>query len=299
MYKFDLRLFDASADGAGDGGMAENAQEVSQPANESGVSDNSEVLTQTAEQEDREAKYREFLKEYKDLDDKRMQDTIKKRLKGTNQMRQQFQALSDAVMPLYQMHGIAPGDVEALSQAIQNDDSYWERGAEDAGMTVEQYKQMQLTLAENEQLRRNMQQQQQEEAANRQIAAWQTEAESVKQLYPDFDLMQEIHNPLFASLIASRNAATRLSLKAAYEACHVDKVREIAARDAAKAAESNTLHNIRAGANRPREAGSGAEAAVAPSKIDITRLTRAERRELERRAERGEKITFQEGSWKL
>ena len=46
MYKFDLRLFDASADGAGDGGMAENAQEVSQPANESGVSDNSEVLTQ-------------------------------------------------------------------------------------------------------------------------------------------------------------------------------------------------------------------------------------------------------------
>ena len=166
-----------------------------------------------------------------------MQDTIKKRLKGTNQMRQQFQALSDAVMPLYQMHGIAPGDVEALSQAIQNDDSYWERGAEDAGMTVEQ----------------------------------------------------------------SKNQETRLSLQAAYEVCHMEEMRQMAARNAAKTAESNTVHNIRAGAHRPREAGSGTESAVAPAKIDITKLTRAQRREIERRAERGERITLQEGSlsWKM
>lgn len=300
MYKFDLRLFDA--DGASDGGTAENAQEVSQPANESGVStDHAEMLTQTAEQEDREAKYRELLKEYKDLDDKRIQDTIKKRLKGTNQMRQQLEALNDAVLPLYQAHGIAPGDVAALSQAIQNDDSYWERGAEDAGMTVEQYKQMQFALAENEQLRRSIQQQQQEEAAHRQIAAWQQEAETLRQIYPEFDLMKEIQNSKFAGLIAAKNEETRVSLQTAYEVCHMDEMRQMAARNAAKAAESNTIQSIRAGAHRPKEAGSGTEAAVTQGKIDITKLTREQRREIERRAERGERITLQEGSlpWKM
>lgn len=289
MYTFNLRLFDV--EGASDGGTAETTQNISQTA-ASGDS----ALPQTAEQEGREAKYRELLKEYKDLDDKRMQDTIKKRLKNVGQVKRQFDALNHAVLPLYQMHGIAPGDVEALSQAIQSDDSYWARGAEQVGMTVEQYKQMQMTAAENTKLRDVVR----EQAANEQIAAWYAEAEAVQQQYPDFDLMREIRNPLFASLISSKNEATRLSLQAAYEACHVEEMRQMAARQAAKTAEANTLHSIRAGAHRPREAGSGAEAAVAPGKIDITRLTRNERRELERRAERGERITLQEGSlaWK-
>lgn len=133
-----------------------------------------------------------------------------------------------------------------------------------------------------------------EQAANEQVAIWKQEAEHIKTLYPDFDLMQEIQNPLFASLISSKNQATRLSLKAAYEACHVEEIRQMAARQAAKTAEFNMIHSIRAGAHRPKEAGGGAEAAVAPGKIDIAKLTRMERQALERRAERGERITFQE-----
>lgn len=134
-----------------------------------------------------------------------------------------------------------------------------------------------------------------EQAANEQVAIWKQEAEHIKTLYPDFDLMQEIQNPLFASLISSKNQATRLSLQAAYEACHVEEMRQMAARQAAKTAEFNMIHSIRAGAHRPKEAGGGAEAAVAPGKIDIAKLTRTERQALERRAERGERITFQEG----
>ena len=69
----------------------------------------------------------------------------------------------------------------------------------------------------------------------------------------------------------------------------------MAARQAAKTAEFNMIHSIRAGAHRPKEAGGGVQAAVAPAKIDIAKLTRIERQALERRAERGERITFQEG----
>lgn len=309
MYPFNLRLFDAdgaemgaaSAMSGTENGAAQPKHTAKAPRFEGGDAkriggSQTPREAQSAEPpESREAKYRELLKEYKDLDDKRMQDTIKKRFKNVGQIKRQFDALNSAVLPLYQMHGIAPGDVEALSQAIQNDDSYWERGAEQAGMTTQQYKQMQMTAAENTKLRDAVR----EQAANEQIAAWHAEAEAVRQQYPEFDLMREIQNPLFASLISSKNEATRLPLQAAYEACHVEEMRQMAARQAAKTAEANTLHSIRAGAHRPKEAGSGAEAAVAPGKIDIARLTRTERQELERRAERGERITFQEGSWKF
>ena len=283
--KFDLRLFDA--------GGAEAAQASAEVQDAGGEQGAEEAVQSTA---DRQAEYEAMLEKYADLDSKRMERAAKDQQRVTKQLEEQLSALQNAVAPLYQSQGIAVGDVEALSQAIQNDDSYWERGAEAAGMTVEQYKQMQMAIAENAQLRRTLQAQQQEEAANRQIAAWQTEAETVKQDYPDFDLMQEIQNPVFASLISSKNQATRLSLKAAYEACHVEEIRQMAARQAAKLAEANTVQSIRAGAHRPKEAGSGTESAVAPTKIDITKLTREQRRDLERRAERGERITFQEGT---
>ena len=285
--KFDLRLFDA--------GGAEAAQASADAQTEGQDTGSEQGAEETAQSTaDRQAEYEAMLEKYADLDSKRMEQAAKDQQRVTRQLEEQLSALQNAVAPLYQSQGIAAGDVEALSQAIQNDDSYWERGAEAAGMTVDQYKQMQMAIAENAQLRRTLQAQQQEEAANRQIAAWQAEAENVKQEYPDFDLMQEIQNPLFASLISSKNQATRLSLKAAYAACHVEEIRQMAARQAAKTAETNTVQSIRAGAHRPKEAGGGTESAVAPGKIDITKLTREQRRDLERRAERGERITFQE-----
>ena len=286
--KFDLRLFDA--------GGAEAAQ-ASADAQTEGLDTGSEQGAEETAQStaDRQAEYEAMLEKYADLDSKRMEQAAKDQQRVTRQLEEQLSALQNAVAPLYQSQGIAAGDVEALSQAIQNDDSYWERGAEAAGMTVDQYKQMQMAIAENAQLRRTLQAQQQEEAPNRQIAAWQAEAETVKQEYPDFDLMQEIQNPLFASLISSKNQATRLSLKAAYEACHVEEIRQMAARQAAKTAETNTVQSIRAGAHRPKEAGSGTESAVTPGKIDITKLTREQRRDANATPGAGERITFQEG----
>lgn len=283
---FNLHLFDAASAGA-EGTPVSNTQEVGQPANDPGVSDQP-----AQEEQERENKYREFLKEYKDLDDKRVGDIVKKRLKGANQLRQQFDAVNEAIMPLYEAHGIEPGNIQALSQAIQSDNSLWERGADDAGMTVEQYKQMQHAKAENARLSKALAQ----ESANRQMQAWHQEAERVKGVYPEFDLMTEIQNPLFAELISSKNPSTRLSLKAAYEATHVEEIRQMAARSAYQAAETNVSKTIQANGHRANENAAGSQPAAKPATIDIKNLTKAQRRELELRAERGERITFREGS---
>lgn len=200
------------------------------------------------------------------------------------------------------------GGAEAAQASAEVQDAGGEQGAEEAVQStadrqaeyeamLEKYADLdskRMEQAARERVTRQMEAVR-EQAANEQVAIWKQEAEHIKTLYPDFDLMQEIQNPLFASLISSKNQATRLSLKAAYEACHVEEMRQMAARQAAKTAEFNMIHSIRAGAHRPKEAGGGAEAAVAPGKIDIAKLTRTERQALERRAERGERITFQEG----
>lgn len=197
------------------------------------------------------------------------------------------------------------GGAEAVqaSADVEVQDAGGEQGAEEATQsTADRQQEMLEEYADLDRKRMEQAEQQRvrleaarEQAANEQVAIWKQEAEHIKTLYPDFDLMQEIQNPLFASLISSKNQATRLSLKAAYEACHVEEMRQMAARQAAKTAEFNMIHSIRAGAHRPKEAGGGAQAAVAPAKIDIAKLTRIERQALERRAERGERITFQEG----
>lgn len=193
----------------------------------------------------------------------------------------------------------ASADVEVQDTGSQQDSeettqSTADRQAEYEAM-LEKYADLDSKRMERAEQQRVRLEAAREQAANEQVAIWKQEAEHIKTLYPDFDLMQEIQNPLFASLISSKNQATRLSLKAAYEACHVEEMRQMAARQAAKTAEFNMIHSIRAGAHRPKEAGGGAQAAVAPAKIDIAKLTRIERQALERRAERGERITFQEG----
>lgn len=283
MIPFNLRLFDASAgaDAAGAEGGAANTTATDQN-------------TTPSPEDTRQADYQKMLEQYADLDKARL-DSVTQKLqqqatKERQQLNEQLSALQAAVAPIYQAQGIQQGDIAALSDAIKNDDTYWERGAEEAGLTVSQYKQMQMTIAENDRLRHTMQARQAEEAANRQIAAWNEEAEKVKIIYPDFDLMNEIQNPMFAHLISSKNAATRMSLQAAYEATHIEQMRQ----QAARTAENNLSSTIRAGANRPKEGGSGQNGAVTET-IDIRKLTRDQRRELERRAERGERITLQGG----
>lgn len=290
--RMNLHLFE---DGAQEGG--EPAAQKTPEVPEAQAAEQAEAQPQAAESpEDRRARYEAMRKEFRDLDDARMERELGKRLRGAEQTRRALDALNEAVTPLYALHGLAPGDIEGLSKAIAGDNSFWERGAANAGMTVEQYKQMQLTAAENQRLQKVIGRQAAEEAANRQLAAWQQEAEAMKADYPDFDLLTEIQNPLFAGLISSKNEATRLSLKAAYEACHVEEIRQMAARNAARQAEENVTRTIAANGRRPQEGGTGENPAAAPGRIDISKLTRAQMREIERRAERGERITFQEGS---
>ena len=78
----------------------------------------------------------------------------------------QYQPVIDMLMQRYQ---IGDGDMGKLSQAIENDDAYWSEAAEEAGMSVEQYKQFQKLQRENEALLRQQRQRQNDQRAQQQL----------------------------------------------------------------------------------------------------------------------------------
>ena len=99
-------------------------------------------------------------------------------------------------------------------------------------------------------------------------------AEAVKQDYPDFELERELENPEFARLLENG-----VEPGTAYEVVHHRELADRAARLTRNAA-------------RPRENGLGSAAPVAVTGADPKNLTRAERRQLRRRAARGEEIVW-------
>ena len=112
-------------------------------------------------------------------------------------------------------------------------------------------------------------------------------AKKVKEVYPDFNLEEEVRNPQFMNYLRNANTEYHASMKQIYEMIHHDEIVEAAKRSAADA-YSKSMSQMH---NRPHENGLGNQAAVNGQK-DLSKLTKKERAELAQRAARGEKITF-------
>ena len=193
------------------------------------------------------------------------------------------QPLIDMLMQRYK---ISDGDIGKLTAAIENDDAYWSEAAEEAGMSVEQYKQFQKLQRENAALMRDQQQRRSQQAAQQQLQKWYGEAEQVKGVYPSFDLNAEVKNQQFLSMLKSG-----VPMQHAYEVVHLDDIKAGVAKMQAKATERQVVDGIRAKGARPQENGTTSQSAFTV-KDDVGKLTKAERAEIARRVARGEIIKF-------
>ena len=85
-----------------------------------------EVQTETVAQPDRNAEFEKLIKgEYKDLYDAKVQDTIQKRLKGSKEVEEKYNALTPTLEMLAKKYGVEATDINALTRAIEEDDSYY------------------------------------------------------------------------------------------------------------------------------------------------------------------------------
>ena len=224
--------------------------------------------------------------EYKDQYTESFQKAFNRRFKETKGMEDSLAAQKPIIDMLMQRYKIEGGDMAKLQSAIEEDNSYWEQAAEESGLTVEQYKAMQKLERENAELKAIRQRQAGEQQAQAQLAKWMQEAEGMKDLYPGFDFRAEIGNREFQGLLKAG-----VPVQKAYELIHMDEIKEATARNAAQTASQQMQAKIKSKAARPSENGTSSQSAVVV-KSDVHSLTRADRAEVIRRAQRGEKISF-------
>ena len=237
--------------------------------------------------EDRNAHFEALIKgEYKDLYDARVQDTIQKRLKGTSETVEKYNALAPVLDLLANKYGVDVNDANALSKAIEDDETFYENEAIERGLTVQQVKEIRKMQRENNALRMQMQEAERRQQADAVYSRWMQEADEVKKIYPAFDLQGELQNEQFRNLLMSN-----VNVRTAFEVIHRDEIIPAAMQYTAQKIQEKTVNSIRAGQNRPAEGAMGNRSAVTV-KSDVSKLTKADVDEILRRVERGEKIRF-------
>lgn len=237
--------------------------------------------------EDREKAYADLINgEYKDLYTRDTQKMIDKRFKQTKELEQNIQKSQPLMATLAEKYGLDASDIDGITNAVNQDAALWQEAADREGMTVPQYMQFQQYKRESEALRQAEAARTNEERANQQLAVWTQQAEALKQTFPEFDLQVEAANPDFISML---RAGAPVEL--AYKAIHMDDIVTQSMKATAQAAEKKTVDHIRAMGSRPAENGISGRSAFTV-KDDVTKLTKADRAEIARRAERGEVIRF-------
>lgn len=303
-YKLNLRLF---GEGGGDGGAASGAEGTTaggQPATgkssnplanvkygkQEGEADTPQEITEVVP--DKKASFEELIKgEYKDEYNARIQEAISRRFKANEANAQREKILAPILEMLGSKYGIDASDVgkmdlEKLSQAIQEDDSYYEAEALEKGISVEMLKQLKKMEAENKQMKQVMAERQRQEQSQKAYAELLRQCEQVKKIYPGFDLKTEMNNPQFGRLIANN-----VDAQTAYEVVHMEEIKPAMAQYVTQKTAEQIANNIQSGARRPAENGANSQGA-ATVKTDVGKLTRADRAEIARRAAMGEKIRF-------
>lgn len=246
-----------------------------------------DVTTTSNTLEQKKAAFEELINgEYKDIYTEKFQEVFNRRFKEAKNNENRLNEVSPILDMLSARYGIEDGNVKKLMEAIENDDRYWEEAAEDAGLTVEQYKKMQKLEREHADLLKARKQQEQTDRANAQAAEWQRQADALKQKYPNFDIAVEMDNPQFRQLLFSG-----IPVQHAYETLHLDELVTGAAANAARQAEQRTVSNMKAKASRPVENGTSSQSGLV-IKSNVSQLTPKDRAEIAKRVARGERIEF-------
>ena len=212
-----------------------------------------------------------------------IQKLIRARVKGQETLRPALEMLASK----YKLN-VADGklDEEALAKAIMEDDSLWEEKAEELGVDASVARRLDKLERMEAQKQAEQQRTVQEENMRRHWQMLTAQEQEMKQLYPGFDLMQEMNNPVFARMTSPNGG---VSVKAAYFAVHHEEIQKATSQAAAQRAAEQVAASVQANRSRPVEHGTSGQA-PAMAVVDYSKMSRQERNAMNERIRRGEKI---------
>ena len=224
--------------------------------------------------------------EYKAEFQRRFDKQFNKRFAENKAQSEQMAKLAPALNLLAGKYGTAAGDVDALLEAINQDNDLIERQAYDKGMEPDAYREYNRVMAENQALKQAEAERQKQTKMNEQFQRWTQQAEQAKVIYPGLDLRTEVQDPLFAQLLGSG-----IDVATAYQVVHLNELSSQLVQKTAQEVKTSTVNAMQANKGRPRENGTSAPKA-ATVKSDASKLGPKDFDEIMRRAARGERISF-------
>lgn len=273
---FDLQLFaEGGADGSGadgaaqDGTMQNNAGDTVQDA----AAQTGEGQEEAQQEQDAAAKrmadYKAFKEKFKDEYDTDVQNILKRRMKSAQKAQQEADAYHEKAERIMRILKVKHGteDLDALVEAVEADDGYFEDEAIRRGMDVGALRSMQETAWENAQLKAQQEQTAQEQAMEKQVQTWQQWEQEAKAVYPAFDLETEMNNPQFAQL-----ANAGVDFKTAYQVAHINDSLTGAMQYGAQETQRRMAQVTQQNAKRPDENTLQSGKAMKP-KIDFSNMS--------------------------
>lgn len=237
---------------------------------------------------------RDYDQEWKKIQDepefnRRMQDTVNKRVKG---MKGMLDDLAPALEVLGRKYGLDVSDLskldaKALSAAVSGDDSYYEDIAAQMGTDRE-------TAMRIDQLERNAKRTEEEAKRTIQEQMFQKHMDGLKQQaaelareVPGFNLDAEMQNPQFMRMTSPQGG---LTVRQAFMALHHDEVMKARVNEAAQRASKALSNSVQSGRSMPAENGSVSRAASTVNAKPYSQMSKAERAEWLRNAKNGKRF---------
>lgn len=223
---------------------------------------------------------------------KEMQSVIQSRLKREKASEETLSKLTPALEVLSRKYGLDPAnlDYDALAKAVSDDSDYYENRALEMGVPVETAKRIDQQERDAARQKKAEQDALERQRIEQHIAKLQREGEALKQTFPNFDLRQELSNPIFARMTSP---GVGLSVADAYYAVHRGEIQAASMEVAAKKTAEKLSNAIAANSGRPQENGTSSQA-PSVSTFDYRKMSKAQREDLRRRirdaAARGEKL---------
>jgi hypothetical protein len=264
----DLSMFDGS--GAADGSSTVAGQNISGETSANPAAEGEHAAnTAATDRESKRKAFRELINgEYKTEHD----EIFNRRFKDHKQLERYKSETQTLIDTLHTRYG-TNGDNKALMAAFNGDSYFWGGVAEERGGTEDSARKQ---LAMESELRQYK--------IREQTERWNAEIAALQEKYPDFDIDAEMADPDFRAMLKNN-----MSLESVYRTRHMDEFIRQAAASAAADAERRVTESIRAKGQRPDENGVQSGAGYV-AKVDVSKLTREQRRELAEKAMRGEHI---------
>ena len=219
---------------------------------------------------------------------KQMQAVVQSRLRSAKGAEETLGKMAPAMELLARKHGQDPAniDYDALAKAISDDDDYYEDKALEMGVSVETAKRIDQQERETARRQREEARTLEEQKFQNHIMKLEQQGEALKKVFPNFDLRNELRNPVFARM-TSPNVG--ISVEDAYYAIHRNEIQKASMQVTAQKVKQKVSNAIQAGSRRPNENGTSGQAPSVTT-FDYARASREQREALKRRIRSGEKI---------